>query len=145
LKGTKDYPAESFRAGSEADTALRALADHYAETGEPEQALEIYQELLRKIMASNPDPRNDLLNSVYISRLHTSFARLLRRMGRGDKAVAVDADRMELWRWWNRKLPDNPFVLGQLDAAMRHEDSIPRPVRASVAGKNSGSIQHVAY
>jgi hypothetical protein len=24
---------------------------------------------------------------------------------------------MELWRYWNRKLPDNPFVLRQLEAA----------------------------
>ena len=93
LNETKDYPAESIRAGSEADTAMRALADHYAETGQPEQALEIYQELFRKIMASNPDPQNDLLNSVYVSRLHTSLAMLLRRAGRGNEAVPLEADR----------------------------------------------------
>jgi serine/threonine protein kinase len=117
LSETKDYPAGSIRAGSEADTALRALADHYAETGQPEQALEIYQELFRKIAASNPDPRNDLLNSAYVSRLNASLAMLLRRTGKDDKAVALEADRLELWRYWNRKLPNNPFVLRQLEAA----------------------------
>ena len=117
LSETKDYPADSIRAGSEADTAMRALGDHYAETGQPEQALEIYQELFRKIMASNPDPQNDLLNSVYVSRLNASLATLLRRTGRGDKAVPLEADRLELWRYWNRKLPNNPFVLRQLEAA----------------------------
>jgi serine/threonine protein kinase len=117
LSETKDYPAGSIRAGSEADTALRALADHYAETGQPEQALEIYQELFRKIMASNPDPQNDLLNSVYVSRLNASLATLLRRMGRESQTVPLEAGRLDLWRYWNRKLPNNPFVLRQLEAA----------------------------
>ena len=134
LNETKDYPAESIRAGSEADTAMRALADHYAETGQPQQALQIYQELFRKVMASNPDSQNDLVNAVYVSRLHTSLAMLLRRLGRGDKAVSLEAGRLELWQSWNRKLPNNPFVLGQLEAAMRHEDIAPV--------KYSLSIQH---
>ena len=116
LNQTGDYPAESIRAGSEADTAMRALGDHYAETGQPGQALEIYQELFRKIMASNPNPQNDLLDSVYVSRLHTSLARLLRRMGRGDKAAPLEAGRLELWRHWNHKLPNNPFVERELEA-----------------------------
>ena len=68
-------------------------------------------------MASNPDPQNDLLNSVYVSRLDTSLAMLLRRMDRGDKAVPLEASRLELWRHWDRKLPNNPFVRRQLEAA----------------------------
>ncbi len=39
LNETKDYPADTIRAGSEADTAMRALADHYAETGNPARHL----------------------------------------------------------------------------------------------------------
>jgi len=115
LNETKDYPAESIRAGSEAETALRALADHYVETGRPGRALEIYQELYRKIMASNPDPQNDLLNAVSVSRLDTSLAMLLRRTHRGEEAGPFEAARLELWRSWSRKLPNNPFVLRQLE------------------------------
>jgi tetratricopeptide (TPR) repeat protein len=122
LNDTKDYPAGSISAGSEADTAMRALADQYAETGQLEQALEIYQELFRKIMASNPDPQNDLLNSVYVSRLDTSLATLLRRMGRKDEAVPLESGRLELWRCWNRTLPNNPFVRRQLDARLPQEN-----------------------
>ena len=118
LKETKDYPAGIIDAGSEADTAMRALADHYAETGQIEQALETYQELLRKIMASNPDLPNNLLNSVYVSRLHVSLATLLRRMGRKDQAEPLEADRLKLWECWNRKLPNNPFVRRQLEARL---------------------------
>jgi serine/threonine protein kinase len=117
LSGTKDYPAESISAGSEADIAMRALADHYAETGQPGQAVEIYQQLFHKIMASNPDPQNDLLNSVYVSRLHTSLALLLRRVGRESEAVPLEAVRLDLWQHWNRKLPGNPFVQRQLEAS----------------------------
>jgi serine/threonine protein kinase len=117
LHETKDYPAESIRAGSEADTAMRALADHYAESGQPERALETYQELFREIMASKPDQQNDLLNSVNVSRLRTSLAKLLHRLGKGDKAQPLEADNLELWRYWNRKRPGNPFVLRQLEAA----------------------------
>jgi hypothetical protein len=68
-------------------------------------------------VASNPDPQNDLLNSVYVSRLDTSLAMLLRRMGRPEQAVALEAGRLELWRHWNGKLPNNPFVRRQLEAA----------------------------
>jgi len=117
LRETKDYPAESIRAGSEADTTIRALADHYVETGQLEQALEAYQELVRKVTASNPDPQSDLLNAAYVSGLHTSLGMLLRRMGKGDKAAQLEAARLELWRQWNRKLPNNPFVDRQLEAA----------------------------
>jgi tetratricopeptide (TPR) repeat protein len=117
LSKTKDYPAESITAGSEADIAMRSLGDHYAETGQPAKALEIYQELYRKIMASSPDPQNDLLTAAYVSRLHTSLAMLARRVGRQEQAAPLEARRLELWRSWNRKLPNNPFVRRQLEAA----------------------------
>jgi len=116
LRETKDYPVEAIEPGSEADTAVRALADHYAETGQTNEALEAYQELRRKIMASNPDPQNDLLNAVHVSRLDASLALLLRRAGRTGDAVTLEENRLELWRHWNRKLPNNPFVLRQIAA-----------------------------
>jgi len=114
LRQTGDYPAERVQPDSEADTAVRALADHYAETGRPEKALETYQDLLRRNMASNPDPQNDLPNAAAISRAYASMAGLLRRIGRTDEAAAFDARRADLWREWQRKLPANPFVLRQL-------------------------------
>jgi hypothetical protein len=68
-------------------------------------------------MASNPDPQNDLLNAVYVSRLDASLAMLLRHTGRRDMALQLQADRLELWRHWNSRLPNNPFVHRQLEAA----------------------------
>jgi hypothetical protein len=78
-------------------------------------------------MTSIPDPQNDLLNSISISRIETSLAVLLRRLGRQEQAVGLESDRLELWRFWNRKLPDNPFVLRQLEAATLHA----APIRTS--------------
>jgi tetratricopeptide (TPR) repeat protein/predicted Ser/Thr protein kinase len=114
LRETKDYPAESIKPGSEADAAVRALAEHYAETGRANEAVGVYQELRGRIMASNPNPQNDLVDAVQISRLETSLAALLRHLGRTGEAVTLEKSRLELWRHWDRKLPSNPFVLRQI-------------------------------
>lgn len=113
LSETKDYPAELIKPGSEADTTVRALADHFAETGQPSKAIELYQELRRKIMASNPDPQNDLLNAAHVSQMDASLAALLRRVRRTDEAGALEGNRLELWWHWDSKLPNNPFVKRQ--------------------------------
>jgi len=114
LRETKDYPSEKIRPGSEADTAMRALADHYAQTRQPGKAVELYQELRRKIIASDPDLQNDLLNAAHVSQLDASLAALLRRVRRTDEAGTLDRNRTELWRHWDGKLPNNPFVQRQL-------------------------------
>jgi tetratricopeptide (TPR) repeat protein/predicted Ser/Thr protein kinase len=114
LRDTKDYPAEIIKPGSEADHAVRALADHYAETGEPNQAIETYRDLRTRIMKSNLDSQNDLLYAAQISGLDSALAAVLRRVGRTDDASSLDQNRMELWRHWDRKLPNNPFVERQI-------------------------------
>jgi serine/threonine protein kinase len=117
LSDTGDYPAAVVKAGSEADIALRALADDDAQTGRLDQAIRSYQELRRGLLASNPDVRNDLLNAVSLTRLDASLAALLRRAGIADQAAVLDAGNREIWRHWNRQLPNNPFVLRELAAA----------------------------
>jgi serine/threonine protein kinase len=116
LRETNDYPVETVIPGGEVDTSLRALADHYAETGQPGKALEIFEDLFSKIMASNPDVQNDLVSSVSVSRLYASRTKLLRRLGRGGEARPLESSRLELWRQWNRKLPGNSFIRRQLEA-----------------------------
>jgi len=103
-----------IKPGSEADNAARALADHCAATGELNRAIESYRDLRGRIMKSNPDLRNDLLNAARLSRLDGALAALLRRVGRMDEAGSLDQNRLELWRHWDRKLPNNPFVQRQI-------------------------------
>lgn len=120
LRETKEYPAERIDPDSEAEPALRALADHHAETGDPQRAIAVYQELLDKIMASKPDPQNDLRHATKISRIYGALADLHARTGQAERAAGMAAQRRELWRHWDRKLPGNAFVRRQLDAADAH-------------------------
>jgi serine/threonine protein kinase len=120
LQQTRDYPAEKIDLDSEAEVAVRALADHQSETGQLKQAAETYRELLEKVMASKPEPKNDLLQANNLSRIYRGLANLYCRMGRSDEANAIGALRVDLWRHWDSKLPNNSFVLRQLTAARSH-------------------------
>ena len=113
LRDTKDYPAEIVKPGSEADNTVRALADHDAETGQPNQAIEAFRDLRAKILKSKPDPQNDLLGAAQLSRLDRALAAQLRRVGRTEEASSLEHDRLELWQHWERRLPNNPFVQRQ--------------------------------
>ncbi len=117
LRDTKDYPADRIKPDGEAAYALRALGDHLAETGQPEHAAEVYQELLDKVMASKPDPQNDLRHATKLSQIYGALAGLHRRNGQPGSAEALSALRLELWRYWDTKLPRNSFVGRQLEAA----------------------------
>jgi len=119
LRDTGDYPAAVLKPGSEADVAVRALADDEAETGRLDQAVRTYQELRRGLLASNPDPRSDLPNAVSLTSLDASLAAILRRAGAADQAASLEAGNRDIWRHWDSRLPSNPFVLRQLAAASR--------------------------
>jgi len=117
LLETKDYPAGRINPDNEAAAALRALGDHLAETGQPQRAADVYQELLDKVMAFKPDSRNDLRDATELSRIYEALALLHRRNGHPDGAEAMSSLRLELWRHWDRKLPHNGFVHRKLEAA----------------------------
>jgi serine/threonine-protein kinase len=119
LQGTKDYPAERIRIDGHAYVLACALADHQAETGEPREALETYEELLRKVLAGPPAPNTSLPEAVSLSRLYTSIGSLDRRAGRNDAASTFESKSLELWRYWDAKLPNNSFVRRQLNGAAR--------------------------
>jgi len=107
------YPSDKIEPMSDNYDVLRASADAYAETGQTAKALEAYQQLLEKLMAWNPDPQNDLRDATCLSRTWTALADLLRRRGRRDKALQLEAERAELWRHWQEKLPNAHFLLSQ--------------------------------
>ncbi len=114
LRKTADYPAAKIELASEADLALRALADHYAATGEPGKAADTYRDLLARVNESNPDPWNDLRSAVYMSNAYAALARVLRQDRRAREAAGWEAERRKLWEHWNNKLAGNPFVQRQL-------------------------------
>jgi serine/threonine protein kinase len=117
LAETNDYPAGRVVPHEAAHAALRALGDHLAGTGQPQEAAEVYEDLLGKMMASKPDLHNDLPHAVALSQIYGSLAALHRRNGRPDRAEALSTLRLELWHHWDRKLPNNGFVRRHLKTA----------------------------
>jgi serine/threonine protein kinase len=117
LRKTGDYPASKIELDSEADLALRALADHYAATGQPTKAADAYRDLLARVNQSNPDPENDLSHAVYLSNAYADLARVLRQDRRAQEAMSWEAERRKLWEHWDHKLARNAFVQRQLASA----------------------------
>jgi serine/threonine protein kinase len=113
LGEAKTYPADKIDPMSDAYHALQAQADHYADTGQTQKAIDVYQQLLSKLMAWNPDLQNDLRDATCISRTWTALANLLRRTGRTEEADRLEVQRTELWDHWKDKLPNAQFLLRQ--------------------------------
>jgi tetratricopeptide (TPR) repeat protein len=117
LAETNDYPAEAVVPHEAAYAALRALADHHSETGNPQRAAGIYQELLGKILNTKPDPLTDLRHALAFSEIYGSLGAIYRRMGEVEKEREFSELRLELWNHWDRKLPNSRFVRRQLESS----------------------------
>jgi serine/threonine-protein kinase len=113
LNQAGQYPADKIEPMGDNYDVLRAQADDYAETGQTAKAVEAYQQLLDKLMAWSPDPQNDLRDAACLSRTWTALADLLRRSGRKNEALQLEAQRAELWNHWQGKLPNAHFLLSQ--------------------------------
>ena len=117
LKQLKLYPAEKVESGSEAEDALRALADYEAGNGELQRAIDRYEEILTLTGAANSRPETSLSDALERSNLYRAKAALHRRAGQLDAALALEARCRDLWQAWARKLPNNAFVLRQIQAS----------------------------
>jgi serine/threonine protein kinase len=117
LRETKQYPTDRIEPGrSEPAVALRALADHHHESGQPEQAVIVYNQLLAGMIAWKADPENNLFDASAFSTTWSALSSVLRQLGRSDDAQALDERRAELWRKWSQKRPSNLFVRRQLES-----------------------------
>jgi tetratricopeptide (TPR) repeat protein len=124
LKETKDCPPEQVKLDSEIYIVSRAQADYEAQEGDVHRALEMYQQLFAKVIASKPDPLNDLRDAPRMSQLYESLADLYRTNDETGKAGNMRAMRLELWQQWDNKLPNNAFVRPQLEAAALLSETI---------------------
>ena len=120
LKGIKEYPAERIELDSPTYAASCALADYEAEVGDPQKAVQFYQQLLGEVMAGKPDFYADLEDVTKLSRLYESLAALYRRTGETAKAESMKTRQLDLWRHWDQKLPNNAFVRRQIAALDTH-------------------------
>jgi serine/threonine protein kinase len=113
LRDLHVYPADKVEPMSEADDALQAQADDYAETGQIVKAIGAYKELLAKLMAWKPDVEHDLRDATCIARTWTGLAILLRRVGRVNDAIQLEKQRAGLYSHWKTKLPNGDFLIRQ--------------------------------
>lgn len=113
LRNTKDYPAESVSLDGELFVVLRAQADDEAALGNREQAAALYEELLGKVRASRQGAQADLKDAVHLAQFYEGLTSFYRQSGVPEKGDAIEQQRLELWRGWDRKLPNNAFVLRQ--------------------------------
>jgi serine/threonine protein kinase/tetratricopeptide (TPR) repeat protein len=114
LKQLKSYPADKITLESEAAETLQALADDETDKGNLARAIEIYQNLLKQVEPTESDPEFNVEDAVRLSTICASAANLYRRAQQADQASALEARRLAMWRQWDRKLPNNPFVQRQL-------------------------------
>jgi len=128
LSQFKIYPADKIdpasSSGNAVETVLRALADYEAGTGNLSAGIETYQGLLNRLAAGGAQPETRLSDAVDLSGIYGSLAALYRRSGRPELASTMATQGLDLWRRWDRKLPNNPFVLGQM-AALRDANADP--------------------
>jgi tRNA A-37 threonylcarbamoyl transferase component Bud32/tetratricopeptide (TPR) repeat protein len=117
LKETNDYPVERIQLDSHAEAMATALADQEAAAGNSRRALEIYDDLLNRIIAGGPKPDVSLPDATSLSRIYGTLASLCRRTGLNDRAANLEARRLSLWRYWDTRLPHNTFVTRQLETA----------------------------
>jgi hypothetical protein len=116
LKELHLYPADKIDAWI-VSQSLSALADQEAGTGHAARAIEVYEALLKGMLAGGTDPKANLTSAMSISRIWASLAALERAEGRADRAAALESQRLNLWRQWDRRLSNNPFVLRQIAAS----------------------------
>lgn len=117
LKELKFYPADKIDLGSEPAETLQALADLEVANGNLPHGIEIYEELLNKMDPDESDAQFNLEDAVHLSTICGSAANAYRRAHRIERASAMERRRLELWKRWQQKLPNNAFVRQQREAA----------------------------
>jgi hypothetical protein len=115
LRRLGDDPSARGILGGEWDNATRARADYEAGIGHPEQARATLLELQGDLLALHPSPETDLRHANDMSRLYSALAQLDAKLGNYEEARAFETRRTDLWRQWDRKLPNNTYVRRQLE------------------------------
>jgi serine/threonine protein kinase len=100
----KIYPAKSLLPWSEAEIAARALADHYAGADQISKAVELYGDLLKQVMATNPDERHNLASAACLVRYYTGMIPSLRKSGDMKGAAELVRKRGELGAVWGQRV-----------------------------------------
>jgi tetratricopeptide (TPR) repeat protein len=126
LRETKDIPAEQIKLDSDVYVVSCAWADYQAAEENLDRAVALYEQLLGRVIAANPQEFDDLRNAPKLSLLYEKMAGVYRRTGATAKASTMEERRLDLWRRWDKKLPHNTFIRRELEATRL--ESGPKPI-----------------
>jgi tetratricopeptide (TPR) repeat protein/predicted Ser/Thr protein kinase len=115
LRDLRLYPSDNLV--PESYETLCALADLEAAAGNAQRAIEVYEELVSKMVKTRTEFGTMLDDAVDMTRVYIAYSGLRRRMGRADLASALEARRLKLWQHWDASVPHNTFVRRQLQEA----------------------------
>ena len=128
--------------GGEWDNTMRASADYEFEAGHPDRAREILMDLQTKLLALHPNPETDLRHANDMSRLYASGAQFDAKLGNLDEEKMFETKRLDLWRQWDRRLPNNPFVHRQIEKAVPEVPPALRPFDYELCSPASARRNH---
>ncbi len=75
------------------------------------------QAFVTSMLYAKPKPEADLADAADLSNIYAALAKLHHLSGQREAASTLEARRSDLWRNWERKLPNNPYVRRQIEAA----------------------------
>jgi tetratricopeptide (TPR) repeat protein len=101
---------------AEKEVVMRARAEHFADTGQPRQAIELYQLLLNDV-GGTAAPDASLTDACRFSQIYEALGRLHRAIDDEAAAAGFDRQRRDLWAGWSGRLSGNVFVVRQLALA----------------------------
>jgi tetratricopeptide (TPR) repeat protein/predicted Ser/Thr protein kinase len=117
LREVKLYPVVQLQMET-ADT-LSALAEYDAATGKLPHAVELYESLLQLRLTAGEKPESVLSDAVEFSRLCARLASLEDDLHRANAALGYRSKRLDLWRRWEARVPNNSYVHRQLVEASK--------------------------
>jgi tRNA A-37 threonylcarbamoyl transferase component Bud32/tetratricopeptide (TPR) repeat protein len=117
LREVKLYPVVQLQ--METADMLSALAENDAATGKLPHAVELYESLLQLRRAAGEKPESVLSDAVEFSRLCARLASLEDDLHRANAAMDYRSKRLDLWKHWEARVPNNSYVHRQLVEASK--------------------------
>jgi tetratricopeptide (TPR) repeat protein len=116
LREAKKYPG-AISPRNYLETGMRARAAVLAAQGRKRDAITVYEEIAGATEKGEQKPSSDLHWALSISEIYEQLAGHYEDVNEPDAATRCREKRRRLWELWDQKLPNNPFVRRQLEAA----------------------------
>jgi tetratricopeptide (TPR) repeat protein len=97
--------------------AHRARAEFEERMGQPDRAMATWENAVEHTSTRKQGAQADLSAATQVSNMYDDAASVLHRLGNHDRASAFEKARLDLWRYWAAKLPNNSYVRRRLETS----------------------------